>query len=98
MERHGGRYHPQRRNKRSVWTIATEPYAGAHFATYPTALVEPCIKADTSERGCCRYCGAPWRREVVQTSVVPIDYHGKWNGADPQTNSRRMAANVRARR
>ena len=33
------------RNLRNVWTIATEPYAGAHFATFPTALAEPCIKA-----------------------------------------------------
>jgi DNA modification methylase len=33
------------RNRRSVWTIATQPYAGAHFATFPPALVEPCVKA-----------------------------------------------------
>lgn len=33
------------RNKRSVWTIATRPYKGAHFATFPPALVEPCILA-----------------------------------------------------
>ena len=33
------------RNRRTVWTIATEPYADAHFATFPTALVEPCILA-----------------------------------------------------
>jgi DNA modification methylase len=33
------------RNKRSVWTIATEPYARAHFATFPKKLVEPCILA-----------------------------------------------------
>jgi DNA modification methylase len=33
------------RNRRTVWTIATAPYSGAHFATYPPALVEPCIKA-----------------------------------------------------
>ena len=33
------------RNKRSVWTVASEPYAGAHFATYPTKLIEPCILA-----------------------------------------------------
>jgi DNA modification methylase len=33
------------RNKRSVWEIATMPYSGAHFATYPKALVEPCILA-----------------------------------------------------
>lgn len=33
------------RNKRSVWEIATSPFPSAHFATYPVALVEPCIKA-----------------------------------------------------
>lgn len=33
------------RNKRSVWTIPTRPYADAHFATFPPALVEPCILA-----------------------------------------------------
>lgn len=33
------------KNKRSVWTIATKPYKGAHFATFPPALIEPCILA-----------------------------------------------------
>lgn len=33
------------RNKRSVWTIATQPYSAAHFATFPEALVEPCVLA-----------------------------------------------------
>lgn len=33
------------RNKRSVWSIATQPYSEAHFATFPPALVEPCILA-----------------------------------------------------
>ena len=36
---------PNGRNKRSVWTVPTMPYAGAHFATMPEALVEPCILA-----------------------------------------------------
>lgn len=35
----------ERRNRRSVWTIPTVPYKGAHFATFPPALVEPCILA-----------------------------------------------------
>jgi DNA modification methylase len=33
------------RNRRSVWTVNTQPYAGAHFATMPEALVTPCILA-----------------------------------------------------
>ena len=37
------------RNIRSVWTIATEPFPEAHFATFPKALVGPCIKAGSAE-------------------------------------------------
>lgn len=33
------------RNKRSVWEVATQAYSEAHFATFPAALIEPCIKA-----------------------------------------------------
>lgn len=33
------------RNKRSVWTVPTQPFKGAHFATFPPALIEPCILA-----------------------------------------------------
>jgi len=58
------------RNLRSVWTIATEPYPGAHFATFPRKLVEPCIKAGTSERGVCPECGAPWVRVVELGEVT----------------------------
>ena len=43
-------------NLRNVWTIPTHAYPDAHFATFPPKLVEPCIKAGTSERGCCAEC------------------------------------------
>jgi DNA modification methylase len=39
------------RNRRSVWTISTRPYSGAHFAVMPADLVEPCIKAGCPEGG-----------------------------------------------
>ena len=39
------------RNKRSVWTVASEPYPEAHFATFPTKLVEPCVLAGCPEGG-----------------------------------------------
>jgi len=46
LERNGGvAGHPNGRNRRSVWTIATKPYSGAHFATFPPALILPCIMA-----------------------------------------------------
>jgi DNA modification methylase len=35
----------ERRNKRTVWTVPTQPYTGAHFAVFPRALIEPCILA-----------------------------------------------------
>ena len=38
-----------KRNKRSVWTIPTKPFKGAHFAVMPEALVEPCILAGSKE-------------------------------------------------
>jgi DNA modification methylase len=64
---------PAGRNLRSVWNIPTEPFPEAHFATFPKALVEPCIKAGTSEKGCCPECGAAWMRQVR------VD-RPEWNG------------------
>jgi hypothetical protein len=59
-------YERQRRNKRSVWSFATAPFPEAHFATFPPALVEPCILAGTSARGVCPSCAAPWERIVAK--------------------------------
>lgn len=57
------------RNKRNVWEISTQPYAAAHFATFPTKLVEPCILAGTSPKACSD-CGAPWRRVVERSETA----------------------------
>lgn len=57
------------RNRRSVWSITTKPYKGAHFATFPPDLPEICIMAGTSEKGCCSKCGTPWER-VTETKTV----------------------------
>ena len=43
--------HPSGRNKRTVWTVATEAYSEAHFATFPKKLIEPCILAGSPEGG-----------------------------------------------
>ena len=55
------------RNLRDVWTINTQAYPDAHFATFPEAIPEKCITAGTSEAGACPECGKPWVRmqEVV---------------------------------
>ncbi len=42
---------PTQRNKRSVWTVATQPFKEAHFATFPPALIEPCILAGCPKGG-----------------------------------------------
>jgi DNA modification methylase len=84
--------HPSGRNLRSVWSLATEPLSakrfGAeveHYAAYPQKLVEPCIKAGTSEKGVCAKCGAPWERIVAPTEIPESgDYEGKDRSADPQ--------------
>ena len=54
------------RNKRTVWTVTTKPYSGAHYATFPPDLIDDCIKAGTSEKGKCPECGTPWER-VTET-------------------------------
>ena len=69
------------RNRRTVWTIPTESYSGAHFATFPTALVEPCIKAGTSEHGVCSECGAPYTR-VLEKHKPPKSLFTKRNAPD----------------
>lgn len=71
LERRGGA------NLRTVWSIPTQPYAGAHFATFPEALAERCIRAGTSERGCCAKCSAP-RVRIVESEFVPQ------SGASPE--------------
>jgi len=50
-KRHAGYSKTGYRNKRSVWTVATKPFSGAHFATFPPKLIEPCILAGCPEGG-----------------------------------------------
>lgn len=69
-----------RRNARSVWTITTQPFKDAHFATFPEELPERAILAGTSERGCCSKCGAPVRRQV--TKGEPLEEQRRACGSD----------------
>ena len=52
--------HPRGKNPGDVWTVSTSSYRGAHFATFPTRLVERPLLAACPERVCVR-CGVPWR-------------------------------------
>jgi DNA modification methylase len=79
---------PAARNKRSVWTITTKPYPGAHFATFAPEIPEICIKAGTSEKGVCPVCGNGWVRETRKETTFeggsgkagksPDEIDGKW--------------------
>ena len=66
------------RNRRSVWDITVKSYPGAHFATFPEEIPELCIKAGTSEGGCCLECGTPYNRIVEKGERVSSeDYKGQ---------------------
>ena len=80
------------RNCRNVWTIATAPFSAAHFATFPPALAERCIRAGTSERGCCAACGAPWGRVVDRIATRA----GVTGGATPYDSNRPDGMTLRA--
>lgn len=85
------------RNRRSVWTVATEQTPEAHFATYPKRLIEPCILAGTSSRAC-QHCGAPWKRIVEKKTSFQggsgkagrtadeMNNNGKWQSDQLQGN------------
>lgn len=60
------------RNRRSVWSITTKGFSGAHFAVFPPELVEPCVLAGTSAGGACPECGAPYKR-VLEAGAPLID-------------------------
>lgn len=59
------------RNLRSVWEINTHGFSEAHFATFPPRLIEPMIKAGTSEGGVCVECGGQFERVVDRLTATP---------------------------
>jgi site-specific DNA-methyltransferase (adenine-specific) len=62
--------HPLGGNPRDCWHLATAAYHGAHFATFPLALVERPLLATCPER-VCTGCGTPWEREPVDRRQRP---------------------------
>lgn len=81
--------HPSGRNLRSVWTIPTHPYPDAHFATFPTKLVEPCIKAGSKEKDTIfdPFCGSG------TTGVVALRLFRKFIGIEINPEYCEMAKN-----
>ena len=68
------------RNKRSVWTVTTKPFSGAHFAVFPPDLIEPCVLAGSSDGGGCSDCGAPYSRVVEKGQ--PLSDQQRASGGD----------------
>ena len=79
---------PLGKNKRNVWTVTTKPFRGAHFAVFPPDLIEPCIKAGTSEYGCCSKCGNPYVRNNEVTSVPERTTRDNMVGVIPGRNKK----------
>lgn len=64
-------YH--KRALRDVWTIPTEPSSVPHYAVMPSRLAAICIRAGTSEEGCCPVCGASYVRQVRPVGKAVCD-------------------------
>jgi DNA modification methylase len=89
---------PTVRNKRSVWEVTTQPFSEAHFATFPPALIEPCIKAGCPtgggsarpvrrrghDRPCRRSAAAPCGPDRAQSGI-------RRDGGAPHPQRRRHA-------
>lgn len=80
--------HPNGRNKRTVWEVATQAFPDAHFATFPEKLIEPCILA-----------GCPTGGTVLDpfngsgtTGIVSVKNQRKYIGIDLNSDYIEMAA------
>lgn len=71
--------HPNGAQKRTVWKVGTKGFPGAHFATFPPELIDPCVKAGTSVAGCCPHCGAPWQRVSEMTEAYKARVGKGWH-------------------
>lgn len=72
------------RNLRNVWVVPKEPLKEAHFAAFPTKLVEPVIKLGTSDHGVCPSCLSPWER-VTTREPVPSEVQEAFERARMRT-------------
>ena len=72
------------RNRRSVWTLPTQPLDEAHWASFPEALVEPMVLAGTSAAGACATCGTPWVRSAEHAASSAANDHLPRSGEDSE--------------
>ncbi len=67
------------RNLWNYWVLGPEPFAGQHYACFPTELARRCILAGTSAHGACADCGTPWER-MAERTLSDVDNHRPENG------------------
>jgi DNA modification methylase len=75
MKARGENSHPLGKNPGDVWTLATAAYRGAHFATFPEALVERPLLATCPARVCIE-CGSAWRRAAMSRTIGGLAIKG----------------------
>ncbi len=86
------------RTPRSVWAINTQAFSDAHFATFPEKIPEICVKAGTSEKGCCPECGAPWVRiteRVIEGGYVGRTFRSRYKTGTPWNKNGQGATTLR---
>jgi hypothetical protein len=84
---------PSGRNPGDVWRLATEAFPEAHFATYPTKLVERCLLAGCAKEVCCE-CGRGKVREVIASGgTVGTSWHDHSRDAEAGMHQTRKALN-----
>lgn len=93
---------PQTRNARSVWSIATRPFLGAHFAVMPEELARRCVMAGCPRQVCPR-CGKPWertwgRRAATPTGAAVGGYPAREDGGTRERDFSGQGGNVLATR
>ena len=82
-----GFFEPAHAERGSVFNVNPKPYPGAHFAVWPEELVEPMVKAGSSEHGCCATCRSPFERVL---EVVGQEKQ-KWGKSDAHADARLAA-------
>lgn len=70
-------------NKRSVWTVPVKPYNEAHFAVFPTSLIEPALLAGCPPK-ICSECGTPYERDMVTVEVPDRETRDNMVGVIPK--------------
>jgi DNA modification methylase len=80
-----------KKNKRSVWKVSTKPYKGAHFATFPKDLIEPCVLAGCPKKVCVE-CDEPYINkpiyEYIDKTSSTSNTHGKYGNQEIEASNR----------